>query len=162
YTASGHLVYSRNGTDTLMAAPFDLGRLQVGSSPPVTLTERVIDTSESGEFAISDSGTLAYVAGNPQRYESRLVWVDRSGAVEPLPAPPRAYAEPAISPDGRHVAVSVAGPAFGISVLDLDRPTLTPLIAPGSSQAPVWTPDGKRVVYRATRKGFRNIFWRTA
>ena len=41
------------------------------------------------------------------------------------------------------------------------RNTLTPLATvPGSSQAPLWTPDGTRVIYRGTRKGFRNLYWR--
>src|SRR5262249_33428153 len=42
------------------------------------------------------------------------------------------------------------------------RSTMTPLITPGgSSQAPIWSPDGKHLAYRATRKGFRNLFWKT-
>jgi serine/threonine-protein kinase len=157
---SGHLIYSRDGTDTLMAIPFDLDRLQVGAGPPVTLAESVMDTSEGGEFAVSDSGALAYVRGNPKRYESRLVWVDRSGTVDPVAAPVRGYQEPAISPDGRHVAISIYGPVYGVQIYDFLQRTLTPLIAAGSSQGPIWTPDGKRVVYRGTRKGFRNLFWR--
>ena len=31
----------------------------------------------------------------------------------------------------------------------------------GSSQAPRWTPDGKHIVYRGTRAGFRNLWWKT-
>jgi Tol biopolymer transport system component len=46
---------------------------------------------------------------------------------------------------------------------DFARNTLTPLAsATGSSQAPLFTPDGARVIYRATRKGFRNLYWRAA
>jgi serine/threonine-protein kinase len=157
---SGHLVYSRDGTDTLMSIPFDLDRLQVGSGPPVTLSESVMDLSEGGEFAISDSGILAYVEGNPHRYESRLVWVSRNGTVEPLPAPARAYQEPSISPDGSRVAICIAGPVYGIWIYEFGASTLTPLFASGDSQAPMWTLDGNRVVYRGTRKGFRNIYWR--
>jgi serine/threonine-protein kinase len=159
---SGHLVYFRQGTDTLMAVPFDLASLQVTNRPPVTLAERARDTSESGEFTISDSGTLAYIPSSPQWYESRLVWVDRSGGIKAMEAPLRAYQEPVISPDGLQVGVSIAGPTYQVSIYDLVRTTLTSLTSNGSSQAPVWTPDGKRVVYRATRMGFRNLFERTA
>jgi serine/threonine-protein kinase len=159
---SGHLVYFRQGTDTLMAVPFDLGRLQVTNDPPVTLAEHARDTSEAGELALSNSGTLAYIPSSPQWYTSRLVWVDRGGGNKPLAAPLLAYQEPVISPDGLRVAVSVAGPSFGIWIYDIARTTLTALTSNGSSQAPAWTPDGKSVVYRATRMGFRNIFQRTA
>src|SRR5262249_4319437 len=141
YVASGHLVYFRQGPDTLMAMPFDLNRLQVTGGPAVTLVERVRDTSEGGEYAVSNSGTLAYVPSTPQWYQSRLVWVDRSGIVEALPAPQQGYQEPVISPDGRQVSISIIGPAYGISIYDFARAALTPLTFGGSSQAPVWTPD---------------------
>ncbi len=159
---SGHLVYYRQGTDSLLAAPFDLDRLQLAGGPPVALTPRVRDTSEGGEFALSDSGALIYTPSSPEWYESRLVWVDRHGVIEPLSAPLRDYQEPVLSPDGRRFAISIAGPSFSAWIFDLARPTLTPLTSSGSSQAPMWTPDGTRVVYRGTRKGFRNIFQRMA
>ena len=44
---------------------------------------------------------------------------------------------------------------------DLGRNTLTPIgNSAGSSQAPLWTADGARVIYRGTRQGFRNLYWR--
>ena len=39
---------------------------------------------------------------------------------------------------------------------------MTPLTSAGSSQAAVWSPDGKRIAYRGTRAGFRNIYWKPA
>jgi serine/threonine-protein kinase len=159
---SGHLVYFRQGTDTLMAVPFDLGRLKVTKDAPVTLAEHARDTSEAGEFTLSESGTLAYIPSSPEWYASRLVWVDRRGDVKPLAAPLLAYQEPVISPDGLRVAISVAGPSFGVWIYDIARTTLTALTSNGSSQAPMWTPNSKNVIYRATRMGFRNIFQRTA
>jgi serine/threonine-protein kinase len=163
YASSGHVVYFRQGPDTLLAAPFDLSRLQITGGPPVTLVEHVRDTSESGEYAVSASGVLAYIPTTPHWNESRLVWVDRQGNVEPLPAPPQRYQEPAISPDGRQMAISIAGPAYTIAVYDFERSALTRLPSPdGSSQSPTWTADGKRIVYRATRMGSRNLFQRMA
>jgi Tol biopolymer transport system component len=37
---------------------------------------------------------------------------------------------------------------------------LSRLTSEGSSQVPIWTPDGSRIVYRATRAGTRNLFWK--
>ena len=51
----------------------------------------------------------------------------------------------------------------GLWIYDLARNTLTPIgSSAGSSQSPAWTADGARVIYRGTRKGFRNLYWRPA
>ena len=160
YVATGHIVYSR--ADVLMALPFDLSRLQA-TATPYELRERVLD-EDGSEFAVSATGLLAYVAVSPQRLQRQLVWVDGSGHADPIPASPRPYLDPAVSPDGRLAVVSVQGPVQTLWVYDFARRTLTPLTPAnaGSSQAPLWTPDGKRVAYRGTRTGFRNLFWRSA
>jgi serine/threonine-protein kinase len=160
YVASGHIVYSR--ADVLMAVPFDVSRLQT-TAASYELRERVLE-EDGSEFAVSATGLLAYVAASPQRLQRQLVWVDGSGQADPIPASPRPYFDPAVSPDGRLAVVSVQGPVQTLWVYDIARRTLTPLTPAniGSSQAPLWTPDGKRVAYRGTRTGFRNLFWRAA
>src|SRR5262245_19335080 len=87
YVSSGHLVYSRAGA--LMTTPFDAERLNVSSAPPTALELQVREESQGAEFAVSDSGVLAYITGNPQGYVSRLVTVDRKGTVQGLWAPHR-------------------------------------------------------------------------
>jgi serine/threonine-protein kinase len=157
YVSTGHLVYNRVGT--LVAVPFDLTRLKP-SGAPVALGEAVKDAPEGADYSLSSSGSLIYLPDNPQRLENRLVWVNRNGGIEQLPAPPRAYSNPQISPDGRRVAVQIPGDRFVISVYDLARATLTRLTTPdSSSQVPVWAPpDGKYIAYRGTRAGFRNVY----
>ena len=158
YVPSGHLLYAR--AEDLVAVPFDLASLRV-TGPPVTLVDRASEQEgEGAQYAVSDSGTLAYIPSSSRVADRRLVWVDAHGKVEPLPAPLGAYTDPAISPDGRSIAVSIQGPTQSIWICDLARSTLTTLPAAGSSQAPVWTPDGRRLVYRETRAGYRNLFWR--
>jgi eukaryotic-like serine/threonine-protein kinase len=52
---------------------------------------------------------------------------------------------------------------MGLWLYDFGRHTLTPFATTGgSSQAAVWTPDGRRVVYRGTRTGTRNLYWKAA
>jgi serine/threonine-protein kinase len=164
YVASGHLVYNRDGAQNLMALPFDLARLQVTGGPAVTLVEQVWEGgAEGAQFAVSDAGTMAYVSSHPHRYERRLVWIDRQGKVEPTSAPPRPYYDPRISPDGQQVAVSSEESTERIWTYNFARATLTALTSAGvSSQSPVWMPAGARLVYRGTRSGFRNLFWKAA
>ena len=101
YLRSGHLLYLRRGT--LMAVPFDLDRLEV-TGGEVALIADVMqaantpnETSDSGagQFSVSESGSLLYLPGgifpDPER---SLAWVDRSGQVQPLALPARAYLSP--------------------------------------------------------------------
>jgi eukaryotic-like serine/threonine-protein kinase len=159
YVPSGHVAYTREGA--LIAVPFDLAKLQV-VGPPVTLEERLRDGSEGGLFAIADSGALAYVPGDPDQFKRRLAWIDRKGVVEVVPAAPRPYVAPELSPDGRFAAVGTREGLFGLWIYDFARNTLNPLTTPGSSQFPKWTPDGKYVVYRGTRNGHRHIYRKAA
>ena len=65
-------------------------------------------TTAGGDLdaVVSADGTLAYVPGAWRQAETRtLVWVDRQGRETPIPAPPRAYVQPRLSPDGKRVAV---------------------------------------------------------
>ena len=160
YVSSGQLVYSRAGA--LMATPLDLARLEVSTAPPTHLELQVREVSQGAEFAVSDNGVLAYVSGNPQGYVSRLVIVDRKGTMEPLPAPPQPYNDPTISPDGRQAVVTVRAGTLGLWIYDFSRATLTALTTKGSAQDAVWTPDGKRIAFRQTLSGHRNIYWKPA
>lgn len=163
YVRSGHLVYARD--DALMAVPFDLATMQLNGQP-VPLEERVPD-DEGAQFGVSDTGTLIYLRASARRLERRLVWIDPKAAgdplrgLDPLPAPNRPYTDPMISPDGRYVAFTNIGPVETIWIHDFLRNTQTALTSTtaGSSQAPVWTADGRRIVYRGSRLGFRNLFW---
>jgi serine/threonine-protein kinase len=152
HVTSGHIVYARAGA--LMAVPFDLARLQVRGSP-VPVQQGVVTTvatSGGAEYDVADSGLLAYVPGSTRPPERSLVWVDRQGVSKELPAPVNSYVTPRISPDGRMLAVQIfnAG-AEDLWIYDFSRNTLMRLTfsGGGGSAAPLWTPDGRKVVYRS-------------
>jgi eukaryotic-like serine/threonine-protein kinase len=159
YAPSGHVVYAQ-GTN-LMAAPFDSGRMALtGASVPVV--EGVARTIGVPEYAVSDNGALGYLPGvSVQATQLRLVWVDRKGAEQPIAAPPQAYRNPRVSPDGRRVAVSIIELGTQIWIYDLGRDTLTRLTFEGNPNLdPVWTPDRKRVAFSSGNP--RNLFWQAA
>ncbi len=162
YLPSGFLLYARQ--DSLYAVPWRAGQPGAGSAAPVTLSEYPrLENEGAAAYAVSDSGTLAYLEGGPTRYSYRLVWVDRDGKVEPLPFPERDYEAVAIAPDGQRAVVQVSEGTVGLWIFDFTRHTMTPLVTTGgSSQAPVWTTDGSRVAYRATRRGTRTVYWKAS
>ncbi len=66
-----------------------------------------IGQSGAVDAAMSANGTLVYPAGGSGALVSRsLVWVDRQGREETIPAPLRPYRYPRLSPDGTRVAVN--------------------------------------------------------
>jgi eukaryotic-like serine/threonine-protein kinase len=159
YAPSGHLVYAQ-GTN-LMAVPFDVRRL-VTTGTAVPVIEGILQAAPNGfsQYAFSSSGTLIYLSGGVQAAASKLVWVDRKGAEQPLGAPPHNYVLPKISPDGKRVAVGIEEADSQIWIYDVGRDTLTRLTFEGSSNIdPLWTPNGKRIVF----KGAGNrLFWQPA
>jgi serine/threonine-protein kinase len=160
YVSSGHLVYTAEGT--LLAVPFDLTRLEAHGTP-VTMLPRVVTTPEgAGNFVVAADGTLAYVDAPDatSRAARTLVWVDRQGGEEPLSAPPRPYIHPRLSPDGERVAVAIEDQDNDIWVWNLARRTLDRLtFGPAADFAPVWTPDGRRLVFFSQREGGGAVFW---
>jgi Tol biopolymer transport system component len=162
YAPSGHLVYVQGGT--LMAVPFDPERLAVtGAAGPIV--EGILQSTTDGDaqYSFSATGTLAYVPGAAQSAQSKLVWINRNGAEQPLAAPEHAYINPRISPDGRRVAVGIIEQERQIWLYDVSRGTLTRLTFQGNNNlAPFWTPDGKRIAFTSNKEGPRNLFWQLA
>jgi hypothetical protein len=97
-------VYGAGGT--LSAVAFDLDKLAVVGTPKPVVDEVLTTVGGAVDAAVGASGTLVYVAGvlGGSVAPRSLVWVDRQGREEPLPAPPRAYMYPRLAPDGTRVA----------------------------------------------------------
>ena len=158
YVPSGHLVYARAGE--LLAVPFDLKRLEV-TGPSVSILKDVSMNPVTGaaQLSLSGDGSLAYVPGASSVSESTLLWVDRNGAVRPLPAPPRPYLFPRLSPDGQRVIVSLPVSNPGLWVYDLARGTLTRLVESGGNVTrSIWTPNGKELTFTSVAGGTLNLY----
>jgi Tol biopolymer transport system component len=85
--------------------------------------------------------------------QTQLTWVDRGGRTVGTLGPPGGWFNPELSPDGRRVAVARAvgtAPTRDVWVLDVSRDTATVLTSePGDEACPLWTPDGRQIVYHA-------------
>ena len=118
----------------------------------------------AAQFTVSDTGALVYVTGGAVPAADRsLAWVDRQGTSQALAAPPRPYLTPRLSPDGQHVAVSTQQDIRQVWSYDIARSALSPITVDGQSAYGVFSPDGKRVVFRSGAAGGEdNLYWKAA
>ncbi len=161
----GHLLYYRAGS--LLDVPFDPERLEVGSTSPVTIADGVLQNRGpmGALYAVSNANTVAYVPaeGGSRQFERRLAWTDRQGQADPIPAPPRNYDIPGLSPNGRQIAVPIVSSTYELWVYDLARASLSQLTAEESSSlSPLWSPDSRDIAYRNNRSGTWQIYARPA
>ena len=161
--AAGHLVFARE--DALYALPFDAERLATRGNPAI-VAQGVLGEKTTGAsfFSLSQTGTIALVPG-AQAFTDRLVaWVDFTGKQTQLPMPPRLYWEPKLSPDGRQIVMDVTeGAATHIWVYDIERKTPSRLTFTASEYAPIWSGDGRRVIYtKELPDGKYEVVWRLA
>jgi len=159
----GHLLYIQQGT--LFAAPFDPVRLEIIGTAAPAIEGLMSSTSSGGaQVAFSLDGTLAYVPGAAASTEMPLDWMTRDGKTSILRAKKFEWANPRFSPDGQKIAIDISdGKQRDIWVYDWARDNLTQLtFDPGMDRVPVWTIDGKRIVFSSDRVkpgGPRNIYW---
>ena len=160
YLPTGHLVYALNGA--ILAAPFDPGTRRI-TGPAVRLVNDVFDAGTvtgAVHFDVSANGSLVY-ATRPG--PALLTWVDRNGREEMIPAEPRPYRHPRVSPDGTRIAVEIDDPAnTDIWVGDAKRGAFARLTSGDQVDSdPIWSPDGSRIVYSSVR-GTEGLFWQPA
>jgi serine/threonine-protein kinase len=159
YVSSGYVVVAtRSGT--LLAVPFDASRLEItGSAVPVA-DGVVVGPGGGARMGMSRDGAFAYVTGPLVLRE--LVLVDRAGKARALPAEPQAYIAPRLSPDGRRIAVEVAEPDFvnsDVWLYDIAQHTRTRLTFDQTGHRPIWTPDGRRIVYSRGQFSQGDLYW---
>jgi Tol biopolymer transport system component len=159
YVEPGFVVFGRSGA--ILAAPFDPQGLKL-LGQPVPVVEGVLPDSSSGieQFSVSRNGVLAYVAGTRAAVKRRIMMADRKGVRTTVTADASAFEDLALSPDGREISMTVESAIWNIWSYHLDRGTLTRLTFENDNRDPIWTLDGKRVVYTSLRNGLYGLYWR--
>jgi serine/threonine-protein kinase len=163
YLPGGNILYMHEGT--LFLQPFDPRSLQVTGTPvPVHDGISANPGYGSAQFSVSDKGTMVYVAGRSQRQLATIDWMDRQGNFTPLRETLGDYYAPALSPDGKRLALAINdGKRIDIWVYDLARDTLARLTFAGNNLTPTWAPDGQRITYRVLQKGGGSeLYWTRA
>ncbi|MEO8055574.1 MAG: protein kinase [Acidobacteriota bacterium] len=158
--ALGHVFFAQRGA--LYARPFDPSSAKIVGPAFV-----VADDVASGfgvirsMFSASRSGDLVFVA-EPTNFGVHVEWVDRVGHRSPALGEDLIYSNPQLSPDGKRLAIVIQDAQSrqaDIWTVDLAGGTRTRLtFGPGSSRIPVWSPDGDRIAFRASRPGVEGIF----
>jgi Tol biopolymer transport system component len=160
YAPSGHLLYMHQGT--LYAAPMNVKRLVLTGSTVPAVDEVAADvTNGYAQLNFSQNGTLVYVQGRAVR--KTLAWLDSGGQTQPLRATEAEYVGSVrFSPDGKRMAVSVLEGGNGnVYEYEWERDTMSRLtFTPGGNYYPVWSPDGKHIVFSSSSHGGReSLYW---
>jgi serine/threonine protein kinase len=148
YSPSGHLLFTRGPSNVgLWAVPFSLSQLEVTGEPFLVAAGAVTPS-------LSRTSRLAFmpVSGMPP---SRLTWVDRQGRRVGRLEEPRVFDRwPVFSPDGAQVAVAErTEDSWDIWTIHLKAGTRTRVTSDGAARNPVWTPDGRSIIYTSAQPG---------
>jgi Tol biopolymer transport system component len=151
--SQGQMLFVEQGV--LLAQRFDPATLKL-SGEPVKIAEGLsyYRTLGNAAFSISSTGVLAYQGAAE---DSRLVWYDRHGNVTDTGWARQNYGTVRISPDGQSVGVDVVDPRTGtadIWIYDVSQgaPRRFTFDLDDESE-PVWSPDGRRIMFRMNRGG---------
>ena len=161
----GHLVYAVG--NSLLAAPFDITRLELRGSPvpivePVTRSVNSALQSGVAQYDVSATGMLAYLPGRSigSSLPKAVAFAGRDGKIQTLGLPPQPYIHPRLSPDGRQLVIGTDdGKDANVWVYDLKSGgSLRRLTFGGRNQYPIWTRDGRFITFQSDRDGDDAIF----
>ena len=162
FLSTGELLFLRNGT--LFLVPFDASRLSTSGTEQPVVAGVHVTSAHAGLFAVGGT-RLVYVAGGFSDADDRymVVWRDLSGDERVLLPGPGSYRDLRLSPDGRRLAYAdfpegSRGAATDLWVADLQRDVKVRLAGSATGEwRPVWTNDGRHIIYADTGGGIRRI-----
>ncbi len=159
YIPSGHLIYLRG--NTIFAVQFDPERLEVSGSPVPIEQGGALDNGGTPCFGFSINGIAAFSPSSKfiDVNNNTIGWLDRTGVPHPLLDTLRNYLQAKLSPDGQKIAVDISSANDDIWVYDIPRSLLSRLtFGWGNNNFPLWSADGKYVIYAAENGNIANIY----
>jgi Tol biopolymer transport system component len=156
YASPDRVIYLGNGG--LLTQVLDVKRAALVGTP-VALAENALPP-----FSASRTGALTYrtVPTRP----NPLIWIKPDGTEIGEAMPPGYYADPQISPDGKQLAFatrdSAAGP-YNVAIMDFGTKAVRKLtVNPANERGPVWSPDGKSIVFLSFRPDAPGLYRKNA
>jgi len=133
----------------------------MGTAQPILDNVVQAKNTSPGDFDVSRNGILVYLSGKGEP-ERSIFWLDSTGKTEPLHAQPGFYNGLRFSPEGRRLVFGM-GDVLGhedLWIQDLERNTSVRLTSlAGASTSPVWSGDGKYIVFRVSNQPNTGIYW---
>jgi eukaryotic-like serine/threonine-protein kinase len=147
----------------MWAVPFDSHKVAIQGSA-VQVASGVTEDNFVGEASASRNGVLAYAPGAVGNFLRNLYLVNRSGVEQKLDVPAAGYIDPAISPDGKRIAIALQYiSAQQIAVYERDRGVMMRVVSNGGlNNAPVWSPDGKSLLFDSVGETVKRGLYRIA
>lgn len=163
YSPPGYLLFLKEQALLAQRIDVDAGSL---TGDPVLVSDNVGHIPLLGIAAFSVSGNGVVATGGGRSVNRQLTWFDRNGTVLGVVSKPGNYFDLALSPDESKVAVQLwdlLGGNSDIWILDPGR-NLSSRLTFGASveDDPVWSPDGKWVLFSSSKEGTPNLYRKLA
>jgi len=164
YAPPGFLLFRRE--ESLLAQPFDADKRRL-SGEPFPVAERVGNDAAYTtrlNVSVSDNGVLA-LDSHVNRQGKQLLWLDRGGKQTGSLGEWMAFSRPWLAPDEKRFVAerADANGLLDLWLVDVPGNNATRFtFDPGNEIFPVWSSDGKRIVWLSTREDRLRIYQKAA
>ena len=163
WVAPGFVLYNTS-EGTLMALPVDQKKLTKAGAPFLIQDAMRVGAGGVGFWSASFNGTIVAEMGSDPG--STLGIVDRSGRFTALSDEERRFRLPRLSPDGNRIAIQIGTSGTNIDsdiwLFDRNTRTLSRFTSSGGNSDPIWSWDGRYIIYAGREQGDSGVGARDA